>query len=241
MKKGLLAGLAVGVMMFGMTGIANATSVAVNTTDWHMKSWQGGTSVITQESDGVKFTPGNIWRTNEQFINNTAHDFSNSSIYFKFMASGGGAFMDANVGLIFDDQPTVFQTESQIVGSHYTTGNPFYSYMINNSQWYYSKLTITPDQKYSFFLYANGFEGTSGSQLLDTNSGVIANNEWANIGNAKIFASIGDNRYPGYDQWYKLGEVSYDSAAPVPEPATILLFGTGIAGLVASRRRKKAF
>jgi hypothetical protein len=35
-------------------------------------------------------------------------------------------------------------------------------------------------------------------------------------------------------------EGCFDTATPVPEPATMLLMGTGIAGLIAARRRKKA-
>ena len=36
-----------------------------------------------------------------------------------------------------------------------------------------------------------------------------------------------------------LDNISFSSAAPVPEPATMLLFGTGLAGLVGTRIRRK--
>jgi len=35
-----------------------------------------------------------------------------------------------------------------------------------------------------------------------------------------------------------IGEVAFSVAEPVPEPATILLFGVGVMGLLGSRRRK---
>ncbi len=61
------------------------------------------------------------------------------------------------------------------------------------------------------------------------------------IGNG-IFATVSDN--PALDNGpvdYKMTfNVDTRETNPVTEPATMLLFGTGIAGLFATRRRKKA-
>ena len=60
---------------------------------------------------------------------------------------------------------------------------------------------------------------------MDTNT--ISNNN-----NAEDFGSGRDNDFGSYG--YSGG------AAPVPEPATMLLMGTGLAGLIGARRKKKA-
>jgi hypothetical protein len=48
-------------------------------------------------------------------------------------------------------------------------------------------------------------------------------------------ANMGDNQANSAALFDAVG-----STAPVPEPATMLLMGTGIAGLIAARRKKKA-
>lgn len=65
-------------------------------------------------------------------------------------------------------------------------------------------------------------------QLFDLNS---ANGRYVRL---QIF----DNESGGL---VNFGEIAFDatSSSPVPEPTTMLLFGTGIAGLAAARRRKK--
>jgi len=48
-----------------------------------------------------------------------------------------------------------------------------------------------------------------------------------------------DATYIFYDTNWKVASEGYVSAAPVPEPTTILLFGAGTAGLAVIGRRKK--
>jgi hypothetical protein len=49
-----------------------------------------------------------------------------------------------------------------------------------------------------------------------------------------------EGNYNNGDDYFAVSEIqAFGERAPVPEPATMLLFGTGLVGLVASRRKKK--
>ena len=65
--------------------------------------------------------------------------------------------------------------------------------------------------------------------------------------NDKVFNMVSNNQYSGQQYWVPTTTLRYGlalrtatvtEASPVPEPATIILFGTGFAGLAGVRRRK---
>ena len=73
--------------------------------------------------------------------------------------------------------------------------------------------------------------------VLDGNNLYIAGKGWVDLAAAGVEGKLVDwDYYSNRNQGYFITE----TPAPVPEPATMILFGTGIAGLIAARRRKKA-
>lgn len=214
MKKKLLAAVVTVSFFTGLGGIANATIIETFVTG----TYSAGNTIgdtIWQDGDSVTFS----------------YIYDNQSTTMTIWGDGANGLAENGLNDDYDTDPGYYDT---------TTNFPT-------------------------FLYFDDAEFTFDSGLLSligiTEDGTTTSRAWAH-GNttADLAAFVADGFYLNFyyptnleiefdvsglvgAQWYNIDftdpQITSSSISTVPEPATLLLFGTGLAGLAGSRLRRK--
>ena len=224
MKKKLWFGLAVGVMMLSLSGnisecyadpLFYSTS---NPTDWAVSTVVGGTdgqlssfsTANFQQAVAVTGRPG--WIANRS---DGTNGWVGTWTFFVFRQTFDLTGYDAtSADLKFqwaaDDSGQVFAWRGSWTPKFSLNGGAFTPY------------PGSPTDTYNL------------SSLVDINSGFVPGSNYID------FYVEGNGQTDGFDLQSVTFSANASAPSPTPEPATLLLMGTGLAGLIGAKRKKKA-
>ncbi|OGR01082.1 MAG: hypothetical protein A2511_00460 [Deltaproteobacteria bacterium RIFOXYD12_FULL_50_9] len=222
MKKQLLAGLTMGLILAGSVGIASATPIALNV--------DFGSTDQLRIYDGIGAAPssGTTWN-GIMFSSGTnllKYSDGSSATGISIASTASQAYSDGGNALLGD---RVFVTGSwgpfDVTISGLNSGSTYDLYVYGSNTIYASTYTVGAISDYAL-------GGQNLPFVYHNNYGLL---EGLNATNGQIHIDVA--RYSGSAAAVIGGFQLIEY--PVPEPATMLLLGMGIAGLAGFRLRRK--
>jgi len=198
MKKKLLTGLATGLFIVGMNGMASAT--ILNFDDLEVAGPNAGT-LANYSDQGFKITSSTnnfaYWQQGSSYYNTSAALFQNSEDGVSRLSAIGGS---------------LFNLTSIDLDTVYADNGP------------------SP-------VVFSGYDSTD--QLIASEGLTLNTDGWITFNFTTAFSNLAYVEWTQTAGYHQIDNVAINENAPVPEPATMLLFGTGLAGLVGARLRRK--